>query len=119
LFTTPDSALNTLIRHFYTATVGPYWDKERRYLDERYATIPFPFEEISFPAFAMQYYWTAEELLGYLSTWSSVQHYKNTLGEDPVQGIAPEIRRLLPGAGTAEINFELLCRVGKIREATR
>jgi SAM-dependent methyltransferase len=114
LFTTPNAALNHLIQHFYTNIVGPYWDKERRHLDARYTTIPFPFQEIHFPDFQMQYHWTAEQLLGYLSTWSAVQHYIKAHGVDPVEAISAEIRTLLPEAQTAEINFELLCRVGTL-----
>ena len=39
-------ALDPVLLHFYTAVVGPYWDAERRYVDDRYRTIPFPFLEI-------------------------------------------------------------------------
>jgi SAM-dependent methyltransferase len=31
---------------FYRDVVGPYWDAGRRYIDERYETIPFPFNTI-------------------------------------------------------------------------
>jgi ubiquinone/menaquinone biosynthesis C-methylase UbiE len=37
--------VNRDIDDFYAFT-GPYWDPERKYLDDRYQTIPFPFNEI-------------------------------------------------------------------------
>ena len=35
-----------LIDHFYRDITGPYWDHERKYVDNYYQTIPFPFKEI-------------------------------------------------------------------------
>jgi ubiquinone/menaquinone biosynthesis C-methylase UbiE len=40
-----------ILSHFYHDIIGPYWDSERRYLDENYTTIPFPFEEIEVKQF--------------------------------------------------------------------
>ncbi|MBV9987935.1 MAG: class I SAM-dependent methyltransferase, partial [Chitinophagaceae bacterium] len=42
-----DAALQQLLDDFYRNTVGVYWDAERRYIDEAYTTIPFPFKEIA------------------------------------------------------------------------
>src|SRR5258705_2912822 len=53
--------IDDLVRSYYANVVGPYWDAERKYVDEEYRTIPFPFKEIMTPAFSMDYYWTIEE----------------------------------------------------------
>ncbi len=40
---TIDEDSDKIIRHFYSDILGDkYWDKERKYLDEQYKTIPFP-----------------------------------------------------------------------------
>lgn len=43
--------IDNLITDFYTNVIGKYWDKERKYIDENYETIPFPFDEIKAPKF--------------------------------------------------------------------
>ena len=71
LYISPE--IDKLIRSFYKDVTGHYyWDAERKYVDEEYKTIPFPFNEIATPKFTMEYLWTMEELQGYLTTWSAV-----------------------------------------------
>src|SRR3954463_16650076 len=41
-----DKDTDAVINRFYREVTGPYWDKERRFVDEHYQTIPFPFKEI-------------------------------------------------------------------------
>lgn len=49
VFSTENAALNAVIDHFYREITGPYWDPERRHIDEEYRTILFPFEQITMP----------------------------------------------------------------------
>ena len=67
--------LNPVVADFYHNTVGPYWDGERRHIDLAYREIPFPFKEVKVPGFSMRVSWTRGQFMGYLSSWSSVQHY--------------------------------------------
>lgn len=107
-----DEAINEL----YHVILHPYWDSERRYVDEGYRTIPFPFTEIKTPDFANRYRWTLEQLTGYLRTWSAVKHYQKENGEDPVALILPELKRQWGNAETHEVVFPLLLRVGRIEQ---
>ena len=42
-----DHEIDAIIEHYYNATVGSYWPPERRYIDEQYRTLPFPWEKIT------------------------------------------------------------------------
>ncbi|HEV7332474.1 MAG TPA: class I SAM-dependent methyltransferase [Flavisolibacter sp.] len=106
--------LDSVINTFYTAVVGPYWDKERRYIDEAYQTIPFPFQEIPSPNFSITYQWTLDHLLGYLQTWSAVKHYQNKNGSNPVDLVQSQLRKNWGGEELRTVCFPLLLRVGKI-----
>ncbi len=112
IFHTDSPAVDAVIHRFYTEITGPYWDPERRYLDEGYQTIPFPLEEIRMPDFVMQYRWTLPDVLGYLNTWSAVQHYIRINGEDPVALMEAEFQQAWGGVGEREVRFPLLTRVG-------
>ena len=36
--------IDEIVNHFYSETIGVYWDAERKHIEQHYATIPFPFE---------------------------------------------------------------------------
>lgn len=98
-----------LISKLSSEILEDYWDPERQYIDENYETIPFPFEEINHPKFEIRGKWNREQLLGYLNTWSSVNHYKNMHEMNPIDLILPE----LPAFEEVEITFPVLLRIGK------
>lgn len=76
----------------YKHLLGKYWDEERRYVDENYATLPFPFREITTPLFEIRLEWTLEELEGYLNTWSALQKFITTNSFNPVDELIEKIR---------------------------
>jgi len=106
--------LNTLIDTFYKETTGPYWDAERRYIDEAYRSIPFPFEEIQAPEFRMCFRWNVQQLLGYLETWSAVQHYKHAKQEDPMLHIRNALLAAWGENILLDVEFPLFLRVGRV-----
>ncbi|KAA3627449.1 MAG: class I SAM-dependent methyltransferase [Bacteroidetes bacterium] len=105
--------VNEVIDYFYSEIIGPYWDPERKYIDENYRTIPFPFKEIICPEFHFKSRWTIDQLKGYLNTWSSVQHYLADQGKDPVKLITPLLHEAWGIHTTKEVHFPILLRMGK------
>ena len=101
-----------VILKFYHDIVGPFWDEERKYLDKKYKTIPFPFIEIESPRFEQEYQWTFAHLIGYLKTWSAVKHYEKANGENPVDLIQDELKTTF-GAKN-KVVFPILFRLGKL-----
>lgn len=106
--------IDPIITDFYEHVIGAYWDKERKYIDENYATIPFPFKEIETPDFVNHLQWTLEHLVGYLSTWSAVKHFIKQHGYSPIGKLQSQIE---PHWGKEEIReaaFPLLLRIGQV-----
>ena len=110
LTTNPDT--DAIILNFYHNIIGPFWDAERRYIDEMYQTIPFPFEEVPAPKFANSFIWELDQLTGYLNTWSATQHYITANGKNPVALIYPELEASWRDSNK-EVVFPLLLRIGK------
>ena len=106
-----NEATNKVIDHFYRKIIGSYWDKERKYLDEEYKTIPFPFEEIETPEFRNEMDWSLERLVGYLKTWSAVKHYEKANNENPVDLIYEDLKQSFGERG--KISFPVLFRAGR------
>lgn len=111
--------LDRIISTFYNKIIGPYWDPERRYIDENYRTIPFPFMEITPPEFINTYDWTFEHLIGYLGTWSAVNHYSMIHGANPIDIIYEDLKEKWGGEKTRKVDFPFLTRIGKIRKNTK
>lgn len=106
--------LDAIIQHFYENIVGRYWDAERRYIDELYTTIPFPFKERAAPVFAIVDDWTFDHLLGYFSTWSAVKNYIKHRNEDPIPLISDKLRSAWGNERLIKISFSILLRVGTL-----
>jgi ubiquinone/menaquinone biosynthesis C-methylase UbiE len=103
-----------ILRDYYHNIIGPYWDSERKYLDENYKTIPFPFEEISTESFENHLTWTFEELMGYLKTWSATQHYISKNNQNPLDLIYDDLK-VSWQKSDKKVTFPLLLRIGKLK----
>lgn len=77
--------IDALVRQYYRDIVGPYWPERIRYIEERYETLPFPFEEIPPPPFSMDIHWNLIQLAGFLNSWSATQRYKSQKGQHPLE----------------------------------
>ena len=106
--------IDHIITNFYQNIIGAYWDKERRYIDENYATIPFPFKEIATPSFANKLEWTFGHLIGYLNTWSAVKHFIKHNGYNPIDKLQTEIEQHWKEGEMKEVTFPLLLKIGRI-----
>jgi ubiquinone/menaquinone biosynthesis C-methylase UbiE len=113
LYISPE--IDKLIRSFYTETIGSYWDAERKYVDDEYKTIPFPFDEIAAPHFTMEYYWTTGELEGYLNTWSALQKFITANKYNPVDELMQKIKPHVSNE-KMKIIFPLHIRMGMIKK---
>ncbi|RYD96002.1 MAG: class I SAM-dependent methyltransferase [Sphingobacteriales bacterium] len=104
---------DVILGRFYKDIIGPYWDAERRYIDENYTTIPFEMMEEEAPVFENRFTWTFEQLTGYLETWSATQHYIKANGTNPVDGIRKELQESWEQSNR-EVVFPLLLRIGRV-----
>jgi len=112
---TIDDETDKIIDHLYSHILESYWDKERRFIDEHYKTIPFPFNEIPAPEFKSAYDWSQEQLIGFLNSWSAVQHYKDRNNEkNPLDEICDDLKSRWTQNEKKKVSFPVFLRVGKI-----
>ena len=83
--------IDGLIRQYYYEILSGYWPERIHYLEERYETIPFPFEEITPPSFVMETNWNLMQYSGFLDSWSATQRYKAQKGSHPLEIIWPKL----------------------------
>lgn len=85
--------IDAITYELYENILGSYWPSERKYVEDRYETIPFPFEQFSVPEFRIELDWDLNALINYLFTWSSVQKYIEKNNVDPVKEIIPQLEK--------------------------
>jgi hypothetical protein len=108
--------VNAVIDHFYWDIAGPYWDAERKYVEEGYRTVKFDFDPLPSKDFEIKRSWTKEEFKGYLSTWSGVQLYMKKVGSSPLPLIEDDLDRIWNDTEQKSFRFPLFLRIGRIRK---
>jgi len=109
--------VDAVIADFYRDVVGPYWPRERHHVEEGYARLPFPFEEITAPHFALQKDWSLEDAIGYLRSWSAVQRYTRLRGRDPMDIVIAPLASAW-GEGRRLVSWPVRLRIGRCHART-
>jgi ubiquinone/menaquinone biosynthesis C-methylase UbiE len=114
LISSQQEDLNKLIQQFYKNITGPYWDAERRHIDDHYANVLFNFEPLPSKEFFIETRFTPEQLLGYFSTWSATQNFIKANGYPPVENIRDDLYKIWLGKETRSFLFPVILKIGKI-----
>jgi SAM-dependent methyltransferase len=107
--------IDGIIYDHHFKMLGDYWDPERKYVDENYATIPFPFQEIKTPEFRIEVNWSLADLEGYLNTWSALQKFITANSYNPVGDLVNEIKKQWGDAERRNIYFPVYMRLGTVK----
>ena len=86
-----DVKIDPLIKSYYIDVVGPYWPPERRYVEEGYRNLDFPFTEVSSPSLSMREQWNLAQFLGYVRSWSASARCFDATGVDPVVALSEQL----------------------------
>ena len=109
-----DEKINPILDHFYTTVIGPYWDKERKHIDEQYINIPFPFIEMASPKLFMEYEWTLDHFVNYMGTWSAVQHFIKQHSSNPIDcEMLQSLQLHWDAAEKKKVRFPLFIKAGR------
>jgi ubiquinone/menaquinone biosynthesis C-methylase UbiE len=104
--------IDALIEDLHYNTLHNYWDDERKYVDDEYRNIPFPFKKMEAPHFSIEYKWSIEELEGYLNTWSGLKKF-TAENKNPVPELIKRIKPYWKGT-QMPVRFPLHLLLGKI-----
>lgn len=111
-----EPALDRVFFDFYARIVGSYWPPERKHVESRYQTLPFPFDEIPHPPFGLELTWNLEQLVGYASSWSATAGYRKALDRDPLPLLRESLRRVWPESQEPQrLRMPLVMRVARLR----
>ncbi|MEO1201979.1 MAG: class I SAM-dependent methyltransferase [Pseudomonadota bacterium] len=83
--------VDAAVDRLYTQLTGPFWPPERAFIERGYRDFTLPGAELNGPPLAMRLDWRADDMLGYLRTWSACHRYELEHGDDPVKIVEPDI----------------------------
>jgi len=108
-----DPRIDRRLQEFYWQTLKADWPVERQLVESGYRTLPFPFPEVTPPAFEMREEWSLPHLLGYIRTWSACARYVKRTRTDPVTALAAQLTPLWDDADERRsIRWPLSMRIG-------
>ena len=107
--------INDVIKAFYHNVIGPYWPPERRWVDEHYRSIPFPFDEPILPNFSIEVQWDLSATFGYMGSWSAVQQFIKATGRDPLPLLKEQLAAVWGDPGyRRHLDWSIGLRVGEL-----
>jgi ubiquinone/menaquinone biosynthesis C-methylase UbiE len=108
--------IDKLIKTLYTGILGTYWDKERRFIDDDYRSLPFPYKETQAPSFQIECEWNFAQLIGYLNTWSALNHYLKEKRINPLDEMISEMQNIWGSEDVVRpVRFPVITKIAVIR----
>ena len=107
-------ALDAVILELYEGYLGPYWEPERRMVQNGYADVAVPFEELPVPAVDMRQHWEFDHLMGYLATWSPLKRYARDHRENLLAVMQPKLEAAWAGQAQRAVTWALKVRAFRI-----
>ena len=110
-----DLQIEKLVGQFYWHTLEGHWPPERRLVEEGYRSLLFPFEPVEAPALALEHRWNADQMLGYVGTWSAVQSLKKAGRAKDLERFGQELRAAWGDrAQERVVRWPLSLRLGRV-----
>jgi SAM-dependent methyltransferase len=104
-----------VLERFMFDDIGAYWPPERKYVDDKYSSIPFPFARIETPGLSLTTTWTLEHVIGYLRSMSATARCIAATGVDPVIEVSVELAKAWPAERQSlEIEWPLVLLAGRV-----
>lgn len=108
-----DDQTDKLLSHFYSGVLGPYWDQERKQVDNAYSGMSFPYSKISCPEIHITTNWNAGHYLGYLNTWSALRQYRKQNNSNPLTAFTAELNKFWKEDQMKEVRFPVFVIAGR------
>jgi ubiquinone/menaquinone biosynthesis C-methylase UbiE len=112
--TTGDKKVDDTVYNFYENVTKPYWDYERKYVEEKYSTVEFDYDPIPVKDFETTLEWKQEDMIGYISSWSAIQKFIKVNGHSPISIIEEEIKKLWPEGEVKNVVFPIYLKLGRV-----
>ncbi len=108
-----NTAIDRILDDFYFHVIYPYWERERKMVEDEYASLPFPFERVVDANFKIELTWTLHEFEGYINTWSAVQQFIHEHKVNPVDHLISQVKPIWKKE-RLHVYFPVFLRLGRV-----
>jgi SAM-dependent methyltransferase len=98
----------------YRDEAQPYWPPGREHVENGYRDLVLPWPEVAAPAVTMTATWSRDELLGYISTWSSSARLVEAVGPRLFETLREALVTTWPDNEAREIRWPLFLRLARL-----
>jgi ubiquinone/menaquinone biosynthesis C-methylase UbiE len=109
-----DKETDRIISRLHDEILGDFWLPENKLVEQEYTTIDFPFQKITAPLFYSEKFFSLNDLLGYLHTWSAVQRFIKEQKTDPLLLIRNDLMRTWNGGEERRVRWRLFTLAGRL-----
>lgn len=106
-------AIDAVVERFYSGDLDRWWPPERKHIENGYRSLEFPFPRIDAPPFEMRAKWSADQVIGYIRTWSAVRAMEASTGTAATDRFVDELRQAW-GDGAREIRWPMVILAGRL-----
>jgi SAM-dependent methyltransferase len=106
-----DAEVDGLVRDLHRR-LDPWWPPERRWVDEGYRGLPFPYPDLPTESWTMEGELDRADYLGYLGTWSALRRARRGGAGDPLAECAEELSAHWPREERRLVRWPLHLRWG-------
>ena len=107
--------VDAIVHTLALRTLRDYWPPERSYVNDRYGSLPFPFEEIHAPEIQMREVWDLDRFCAYIATWSGLRVAIESGREDLFDDVRSGLERVWRAPREQrEVSWPLTIRLGKV-----
>jgi SAM-dependent methyltransferase len=107
-------AIDRVVHVLYHDLLDAWWPPERRHVEARYRTLPFPLAEVAAPDLELVMEWDLAQLRAYLGTWSALKAWQKQHGADPRDHIDADLAAAWGDPATVRaVRWPLTIRAGR------
>lgn len=112
-----DPAVDVETRRFYFDVTGPFWEPERKEVDDAYRSVRWPFAELTIlRRYEMCEHWNMRGYAAYINTWSVMKKAAAALGYDPLELFLPRLKEAWGDPDVVkEIRWPIGLRVARVQ----
>lgn len=112
-----DPEVDRVVDGFYSGDLEGFWPPERSHIETGYRDLEFPFARIDAPSFDMRVTWTADQMLGYIHTWSAVRAMEAKNGSAVTERFTGQLRQVW-GPDARLVTWPIVVLAGRVVETT-
>lgn len=110
-------AIDDVVAPFAQGTLTPFWPKERKAVEDGYASLDFPFARLDVPPLELAADWDCDAMLAYIRTWSAVAAFLRAGHEAALLAFEADVRRAWGGIGARRVSWPLTVLAGRVGRA--